>query len=736
MVLKLVLIGFVSIVFQVLLLRELNTALYGVELIYIISIGVWLASTSIGAVVNFTLFRFHPENRISLHFLLLFLLTPVVFAFIHGSHLVFHGTPGAFLPFYHQLLLIVTSLLPIGFLSGRLLRLIAAQYMERGNSLAMAYGIECLGSLAGGVLTTFQTMFHTGNFCAAMLVCFTASMILLLGNLKNRHDRNPGRITFHIVFAAFFLLLLFISPQIEHSLLRLKHDDLYESVETPYGRVTLTSSGNQQAVYLNNSLEYHTEENRAELFIHTTLVQRDTIACVLLLGGGHTGLIQEIVKHGPDTIHYVEYNRILMELSGYDPSNPIYHLENGAVLMLHQDDPRNWLTEIEKEFDVIISGASDPMNAQTNRYYTEEFFHTCRTHLSDNGILVLRFNSSENYWTSQLLYRNQSIYSALYESFRNVLFLPGTENIAIASNGALFTEPEILSGRFRQRNIISDLVIPEYLEYIYSNDRFFSINRSMQGSAISPNSDLSPVSYHLSWMIWISMFFPRMAYMEPAVITRNITYVACIIGLLFIGIVLLLRIHKGLHRKRMFLVVFLTGFFGMTIETILLLVYQTNHGILYQDIGLLLTVYMAGLSAGAIFPFYTLRNKQEEHSLTSYSRKSTGLIHKYGHIGMVAISLLLYFLLTSNIQLSFIAVVLFLAGAGFLSSFLFAKISFLPEMREINYRLSLYAMDLLGGCIASLFVALFLVPVYGIAVTALIVTITSAFIPFLLHSKE
>ena len=42
------------------------------------------------------------------------------------------------------------------------------------------------------------------------------------------------------------------------------------------------------------------------------------------------------------------------------------------------------------------------------------------------------------------------------------------------------------------------------------------------------------------------------------------------------------------------------GFLGMVLETILILYYQVKHGVLYQDIGLLLMSFMAGLALGAM----------------------------------------------------------------------------------------------------------------------------------------
>ncbi len=42
-------VGLISILAQVVLLRELSVAFYGIELIYILAIGVWMLCTAAGA---------------------------------------------------------------------------------------------------------------------------------------------------------------------------------------------------------------------------------------------------------------------------------------------------------------------------------------------------------------------------------------------------------------------------------------------------------------------------------------------------------------------------------------------------------------------------------------------------------------------------------------------------------------------------------------------------------------
>ena len=44
--------GLVSLFGQIVLLRELNVAFYGIELIYLIALGVWMLLTAVGALVG------------------------------------------------------------------------------------------------------------------------------------------------------------------------------------------------------------------------------------------------------------------------------------------------------------------------------------------------------------------------------------------------------------------------------------------------------------------------------------------------------------------------------------------------------------------------------------------------------------------------------------------------------------------------------------------------------------
>src|SRR4030042_421979 len=108
MILYLLLVGFVSLLSQVVLLRELTVAFYGIELIYLISLGFWLVFTATGALIGRRGFT-PPVSILALAGILFSLIVPLDIAFIRGLRTVLGAVPGAYLPFGLQMIGIVLA---------------------------------------------------------------------------------------------------------------------------------------------------------------------------------------------------------------------------------------------------------------------------------------------------------------------------------------------------------------------------------------------------------------------------------------------------------------------------------------------------------------------------------------------------------------------------------------------------------------------------------------------------
>ncbi|MFH2074755.1 MAG: hypothetical protein ABIJ57_05330, partial [Pseudomonadota bacterium] len=141
-------------------------------------------------------------------------------------------------------------------------------------------------------------------------------------------------------------------------------------------------------------------------------------------------------------------------------------------------------------------------------------------------------------------------------------------------------------------------------------------------------------------------------------------------------------------------------------EAVLILSYQAKEGVLYQDIGLLLMAFMAGLAFGA----WTLK---EAIRWTGLRQRPT---RRWG-FGLLAGFALLGFAVIGTVNgkdtggLSLTAALI--AAAGFLVAGILAYASLYGVRNQKQVIGPLYAADLLGGCLGSLLGSL-LIPLFGL----------------------
>jgi spermidine synthase len=701
-------LGFISILGQVVLLRELSVASYGVELVYTLALGIWLLSTACGTMFQRTKHSPLSTFRISLLFAIFSICLPLDVAFIRSVRLLFGGLPGAYLPFHVQIASTCASLLPIGWILGTLFRWTAREFIAANGSLALAYVIESIGGIAGGLCATFLMKFGFPNFVLAMMCALAA----LGPSFTGTAGKNWKRLRFaSLIVLACQMLLVWKAPLIDRAMTSWTHPNLVTSYDSPYSRITVTYLDGQVSVFENDALLFDSESTRAEVFVHLAALQHPGPERVLVLGGGVEGTIYEILMHSPSRVDYVELNPAMLRIV---PPNLPPHIQKslgtGKVRII-QADPRQFLNHA-LSYDLILVGMPEPSSGQANRFYTMEFFRQCRAKLNRGGILAFSLQSSENFWTPHLTRRMVGIYRAAKLAFPAVLFVPGSTNIVICAAQALTEDPRILANRLSARNIETRTVSAAYLRYLFTNDRLAEVTQTLESGIAPVNSDVHPICYQYTVMIWLSKFL-------PAVRTWDFAYFDFggsrgIVWLLALSLpALCLSNARWPIRRAMLMAV--AGFAGMALETVLLLHFQTKSGILYQDIGLLLTGFMGGLALGA----YGVER------LTRNPSKSVG----YVLLGSFALlSAAVGWNIKSGSGSGLWTCLGSLALTGFLVSGLFAYASLRDGKDQIEAITPLYAADLIGGCLGSILATLVLAPMAGMAATVHLL------IPFLMLS--
>jgi spermidine synthase len=664
---RLFLVGFLAMAGQVVLLRELAAASFGVELVYLLGLGLWLAAGATGALAGGREAAPPFDRRLDRAFPLFALLLLAEILFLRGSRVLLGGVPGAYLPLGRQAVTVFLGIAPAGAFLGWCFVRAARQAAAGGTSLARAYGWESLGGVAGSVAAT----------------------LTLLGPL------SP------------------IGP-LDRLTLAWNHPALVAAADTPYGRAVVTRADGQTAAFLNDALIYESEGTEAEEFVSLSALQAKAGPAVLVLGGGAPGVVEELLRHRPARVDVVEGDyRLLRLLLPHLPPATREALTDDPRVRLLVDDPRRFLSTVGLyggKYDLILVAAGEPSSGESNRFYTVQFFRLCASRLAPGGVLALRLPSAENLWTPALLARNAAVFSALRAALPEALLLPGATDILLGSRDMLVPDDRELARRMGERGVAGRVVTPQYLRYLLTNERMARASALLREADVPPNSDARPACYRLAALLWLERFFPGAGgggAMEGGAGPR--------IGLLLPALAAALLALYCLCRRRFPrwrgpALAAAAGFAGMALEAVVLLRFQAETGSLYRDIGLLLTSFMAGLAAGALL-YDRLAGPRPA------PRQGWRIALPFILCGALSV-------LAGGVSLAaegggFLfrlapAAALLFAGAA-LTGALFAHAS---RVGGEERPAPLYAADLAGGCLAALLAGLWLIPVLGVGATA------------------
>lgn len=712
MTLLFLVLGFVSLLSQIVLLRELTVVFNGTELILPLAIGTWLIGGALGTFTGRCLIRSNLSSR--LVFCLLGIALLISLVALRSIRTLWAVPQGTYLLLAEQLLVMGMTMLPGAFLSGLLFQHVCDRDLGVRVYLAKAYGWEFFGSFWGCLIATYGFRWGWSNLQLALFgagVCWMAA-----GYLYCRRGKTVPTVFITLVVLA----LLFSwsrSRELDRLLQTTSYPDLKELQDTPYGRVVLTEKEGQIALFENGQMIYDSQDTSVEEFVHSALLAHREPRRILLFSGILQGMVPPVLSHAPDHVDCVELSReeidILLEHSAVE----LRRIVQNPKIGIHYADPRRYAAE-DTPYDVILSGMTDPSTGYANRLYTVEFFRQCRKLLTDSGILALRISSSENYWTAVRQKQYDSLFQALHGVFNDVLLLPGNTNVILASPKALDRNAEVWLGRWRDRGLRSDSVSPAYFPYVLENERFYRSEKLLQDRKELPNTDDQPMCFRYHMLTWLSRFLPSLIswkFDSPDVastIERGLLVAFAICGLF-------LWLGSGHRNTIPAWGAFHAGFLGMVGESVLLLYYQVKFGILYQNIGVLLMTFMLGAALGGLaahaFRFSFNQSLRRQRMLLFLVLG--GLI--LGLLGMRP------WLLREEAVGEFVAFAM-MAMTGMLTSMLFSVCAQMRE-REFSHGNSwLFALDYLGGGAGAILSGLLFLPWLGLSSTVTVMAILTA----------
>ncbi len=560
--------GISSVVTQLLTIREFLTQFQGNEIVIALILFIWLILGGVGTLIAQAITKraHQPTGTTLARFSLVLCLLAVLqilairllrdFIFISGSSVGFYPTLifgfGAVAPYC----LLLGFVLPYS--------LFVVRSKRPDYSGARIYIFDNIGDICGGALFSFALVFLVSPLTAL----FLAHLPLLVCSYflsSPSHRSRPGFLFALILVAA----TLMGAMGVEKWSLTPGKGQLAFYGESRYGRITVHRDREQFTLFANGIPMFSTHNlSLAEETIHYPLSQLDEAQHVLLISS-QGGVMKELAKYRLQSIDYVELDPAIARVQfRFDLIQKIEGLQ-----VINQDG-RAYLSQSEKSYDAVIVNLPEPDTFQLNRFYTDTFFKKVANHLSNNGVLSFCMQGFDNYLAESQRQKLSSLYNTASAYFKHVLLLPGQKVYFLCSNAELTTD---IPKRLQQHGIATTY-IRGYFHGNLSPQRIAHLNKGLDPST-PRNVDTAPFLMRVMFNQWFAKFqtSPTVFFLVFAILC----------GLY------LLRISREAF------VLFSTGGMTMGAEILVIFAFQIYFGYIYLQIGIIITLFLAGLLPGA-----------------------------------------------------------------------------------------------------------------------------------------
>jgi spermidine synthase len=619
------------------------------------------------------------------------------------------------------------ALLPVAIFHGFLF--ISACGIVRGtqsncdNTVGQVYSVEIIGSIIGGVLTSYLLISQLNSFdISLMLVALNAiaCTILIIRN------RAPLFFTGTAVIMALVSVVLLLSgygKQIHQNSIILQwggknlvsyRNSHYQNIAVveSAGQYTLFADGLPQVTLPVPDVEYVEELAHLPLLIHPE--PHD----VLIIGGGAGGVISEILKHPSiRSIDYLEPDALILQsISELPVGITGGELSNSKVSLIN-DDARVFLRKTAKRYDVAFMNIPLPETLQANRFFTRQFFASIRSVLKGGGLLVVPSKGSLTYYSPELGLLNASLLATLRAVFTGVDVIPGNTNLFIAGKAVVANSfAALLSRRQMEREIQTKLLSPEHLSQRLADEErnWVTGELSRIGTGVI-NEDFSP-----------ALMFQNLVYNTrvDSLILSKILEVSSRLSLaqllaIFVSVLLIVAVFiNNARRTSLSLAVACTGMSSMVGELLLMAVFQVFYGSLFHLMGMLFALFMAGIGVGSyLATIETVRRISDVKIMTFLEfAMSFILLAQAGFLGFVGQSAF------EAARLPFILSGLCLTGvftgmtypvASRLYRAAGGNLETVGVEGSIRGAGLVYAVDLLGGCTGGIIGGMIFLPALG-----------------------
>lgn len=616
--------GAFAIIAQVLFIREFLVVFYGNELCLGMIFASWLVGIAFGAWVASRIDT-NSLNPLSIVVILLILMATILPPLIYLARItreIFGILPGEFIPFHFMFGASMILISPCSFLIGFIFPFACKAYVEPGRDSAAGIGwvyiLEAVGSIIGGLVMTFYLILFLNPF---QIIGISSLVILANGlalslKLKSKQAETilGGLCLVLIIFYSYLFLSHSLGKIDEFTVLKRwnafsKGMKLIDSTDSRYQNIIVALEADQYNVYGNGQyFSSFPDEYYSATFAHLILTQHPNPQRVLLIGDGAGGILKEMLKHPILRLNFVELDpKLIKTIYQYLPPEDKEALTDKRV-RVHYSDGRRYLKENTGEHDMIILNIPDPSTAMLNRFYTVEFFREARERLKTDGILVTNVSSGVNYIGREVGDHTGSIYQTLLKVFPYILVTPGDVNYFFASStpGIITSDTRLLASRYVQRDISTPFFSQYHFQMLLPPDRVRFIQDALNRMEPTPvNTDLKPIAYFYNLVLWAIFSGGReklsIGFLQRVAGTRMWWFLLPLFIFLVIRVAYVYLKKEKMNKHLTFNCLFAittTGFAGLALEIVIIFSFQNIYGYVYQKIGLIVALFMVGLTLG------------------------------------------------------------------------------------------------------------------------------------------
>ena len=557
--------GIASVAVQLVCVREYLAQFQGNEIVIALIIFCWLVFGGIGTVaakgIRTRMLRPSPPILAILSCLLIiFAVGQVVvirwlrdLIFIHGTSVGFYPTLGYVAVTSLPFALLVGFVLPYSLMVAR-----CRSTRYPGNWIYMA---DNAGDVAGAAAFSFALVYWLTPF--QVLLAVHLPLLVSLLRLESSFSRRSA--------AAGLVAMVALAGGVafEDRLLPAREGRRIHYAESRYGRIEVVESENQVTVFCDGVPSLFSQAPAlAEEIVHFPLSQVDRPRRLLLISAVG-GMMAEVAKYRPERVDYVEMDPLAAQLQlRFGLVEPI----DGLTVIAR--DARAYLSYISTHYDAILVSLPEPETFQVNRFYTAGFFDLVKKHLAPGGVFSFGIDGVDNYISKIRQQKLSSLANTARTYFNHVMLMPGQRLLFVCRDRPVRTDiPALL----KQKGI-DTRHIRRYYAGDLTGQRIRQLNDAVD-PGIGQNLDLSPRLMRLAFVEWFARHGESPRWFAVILSAAALAY--------------LIRISRPQ------LVLLTTGCVNIGAEMVAIFVFQVFYGYIYLQIGVLVTVFLAGLLPGA-----------------------------------------------------------------------------------------------------------------------------------------